>query len=435
MSDSPLRTNADFRRLWSASTLSTAGTEVTALAVPLTAVVFLHASTFAVGALTAAASLPMLVVGLPAGAWVDRRRRRPILIAMDLVRAVALVTIPVAAAFHVVTMVQLYAVALVVGAGSVVYDIAYQSFVPSIIARDQLAAGNGQMQASQSAAMAIGPGIAGAAVQALTAPFAIALDAASYLWSAGWLARIRASEPRRGPFEPQRPPLRRDIADGVRFIAGDRLLRAIAIYTMCSTFCLSIDYAIDVLFLVRTVGLSPFGIGVLTGVASVGAVLGGLAARRLIMRAGPLRLMLVASPAGNACMVLVPLAAHGWRSALYAIGVGGASFGIVLFNVACLTFRQSTFPDRMLGRIGATMRFSSMLLFPVGALAGGAVATAIGLRATLGCAAVAGVAASLLLLPVRRATMSTVDQDRDSTDGRTGDSAGSRAADAVVGQV
>jgi MFS family permease len=367
---------------------------------------FLDASTLQVGALTAAASVPALVIGLPAGAWIDRHARRPVLVAMDLISAAALVTVPLAAVFGVVTIAQLYATVLIVGAASVTYDIAYQSYMPSIVERGRLAAGNGQMQASQSAARAVGPGIGGAAVQVLTAPGAVALDAVTYLCSAAWVARIRAREPQiESPAEHR--PLRRDVAEGIKLIMGDRVLRAIAAYTMFSTMCIAVEHAIELLFLVRVVGLAPFAVGIVTGLASVGAVLGGLAARRLIDTLGSIRTMLVAAPVGSVFMLLLPLAGHGWRATLFAVGAGGASFGIVVFNVACLTFRQTAYPAAILGRMSATMRFISTLLFPLGALAGGAIGTAIGLRAALWGAAVVGVLATLLLAPARSRSSAT----------------------------
>lgn len=403
-----IRTHRDFRRLWAAGSLSAVGTQVTALAVPLTAVVYMHASTFEVGELTAAEALPLLLFGLPFGAWVDRIRRRRMLVAMDTVRALALATLPVAAAVHALSLAQLYAVSFVVGAASIGFSTAHQAYLPSLVERDELAAANGALQTTQSAAYAIGPGIGGALVQVLTAPIALAVDAASYVWSAAWIRAIHTAEqavPRPDGFG-----VRRQIAEGIRVIAADPVLRWVTLYNACCVFFLSIERALQAVFLVRTVGLEPAVIGVVTSMAAIGAIGGGLLARRLIARAGEVQVMLIAACVGNGFILLVPLAAHGARLALFVVGLAMTSAGIVVFNVAAATYRQKAFPLALMGRISATTTVMSWALLPVGSLVGGALGTAYGLRTALWFAAAGLTATVLWLVPLRGVRMQLAEQ-------------------------
>jgi MFS family permease len=201
---------SDFRRLWAGQTVSVLGTQVTYLALPLVAINVLAATTFQVGLIETAAFAPFLLVGLPAGAWVDRMRRRPVMIATDLARGALLATIPLAAALHALTLLQIYAVALLTGVATVFFDIAYQSYLPALVGRDGLVEGNAKLQASESIAQVGGPSLAGFLIQAITGALAILVDAGSYVVSAASIASIRKPEPRvirTGPAD-----LRREIA-------------------------------------------------------------------------------------------------------------------------------------------------------------------------------------------------------------------------------
>ncbi|GAA5183882.1 hypothetical protein GCM10023322_24140 [Rugosimonospora acidiphila] len=392
-----LRGYPDFRRLWIGESVSQFGSQVSMLAVPLTAVLILHAGTFQVSALTALGYAPFLIFGLLAGVWVDRVRRRPVLIAADLLRAVALASVPVAAALQVLGLAQLYAVQFVVGLGTLVFDVAYQSYLPSLIGRQRLVEGNGRMEASRSVAYSVGPSVAGYLVQALTAPVAILADAVSFVWSAAWITAIRGREPAvPAPAAPR--ALGREIGQGLRLVFGHPALRALALYSAASTMVLSVYNAIEVVFLVRTVGLSAAGVGLLFSAASVGAVLGAFAAGPLCRRFGQARTIVGAGLTGNASMVLVPLTAPGARLAFFGVGVGVCSLCVVIFNVVTVAFRQVLCPDALLGRMNATMRVLSWGTVPVGALIGGALGTALGPRTTLWCGGVGGLLPVLWLL-------------------------------------
>lgn len=392
-----IRGHRDFRRLWIGETVSQFGSQVSMLAVPLIAVLTLHASAFQVGVLTAMGYAPFLIFGLFAGAWVDRARRRPVLIAGNLLRAAVLAVVPVAAALGVLNLALLYVVELSVGLGTLFFDVAYQSYLPALISREHLVEGNGRLEASRSTAYALGPGIAGYLVQALTAPVAVLADAASFVWSAAWISAIRLREP---PVPaPTRPrALIREVGEGLRLVAGHPALRALGLYSACATMFLSVDQAIEVVFLVRTVRLPAAGVGLLFSVASVGAVLGAFAAGPLGRRFGQARTIVGAALVGKAFLLLVPLTGPGPRLALFATGTGVCSFGVVVFNIVAVAFRQRLCPDRLLGRMNATMRFLSWGMAPVGGLLGGAAGTAIGLRATLWCGGAGGLLSVLWLL-------------------------------------
>lgn len=404
----------DYRGIWAASAISSVGTQISAIAVPLAALLVLRSTTLQVSLISALETLPTLLIGLPAGAWVDRLPRRPLMILMDLSRAAALSVIPLCALFHLLSVWILYASAFVVGAASVVFDSAKGAFLPSIVNKDHLAAANGQLQVTTSVAYAVGPGLSGVLVQLITAPYAIALDAASYLWSAAWLTTIRSRETRPVP-KADRASLRAEIAAGIRVITGSSILRSVGVYNAFMTFFLGIERAIEIIFLVRVVRVSPASVGFLCGIASVGAIAGGFGSSRVVTRLGTVRAMLGAAAVGNGFMLLVPLAAHGPRAALFAVGVSATSFGIVVFNVASATYLQQTIPSAMLGRTGATMTVMSWIFLPVGAVVGGVMGTALGLRATLWICAVGGILAVAWLIPLGQRRSAEVAADRDAT--------------------
>lgn len=398
-----IRQHADFRRLWIGETVSQFGTQVSMLAVPLVAVVTLGAGTLQIGLLTALETAAFLVVGLPAGAWVDRMRRRTILIVTDLLRAVLLASVPLAATLHVLTLAQLYVVVFALGICTVFFDVAYQSYLPSLVARADLAEGNARLQASVSTAYVLGPSVAGYLVQVLTAPIALLADAASFLWSAAFVTAIRMREPASAPRR-RSGSLRTEIGEGMRLAAGHPVLRAIMLYNATTVLFWSVERALEVVFLVRTVGLSPAGIGVLSAVAGCGSVVAALVTGRLARRYGSARTMLSAATVGHAFVLLVPMTAAGPRLAMYAVGAGVSSFCVVVFNIVSLTLRQTLCAEHLLGRVNATIRFFSWATLPVGAVLGGVLGTVLGLRGSLWVAVTGGVVSLLWLYrsPLRR---------------------------------
>lgn len=406
-----IRNHPDFRRLWAAQTISEVGSQVSLLAVPLIAIVSLRASTFQAAALVAAGSAAFLVVGLPAGAWVDRMHRRWVMVAADVIRAMLLVSIPIAEARHVLTMLWLYAVVFGIGVCGVFFDVSNMAYLPAVVGRDALVAGNGRLEISRSVAYATGPWLAGLLIRTLTAPIAVIADALSFAWSAAWLSRISAAvkEPEATP----RAPMRRQVAEGFRVILANPILRAMALYNTTVVMFWSLERAIQTIFLVRTVGLNAGTIGILYGTASLGAVAGGFTASRLAARLGTIRSMVTPALLCNMFMLLVPMTGSGWRLAFFVVGTGVTSCFVVAFNVVSMSYRQGVCPDHLLGRMNATFRFLSWGSLPVGSLLGGWVAEMIGIRPTLWIAASGGLLGVAWLLGIRPRLQRTMDRDAE----------------------
>lgn len=391
----------DFRRLWGGETVSEIGTQVSLLAIPLLAVRTLHATTFEVGLLTASSTVGFLLFGLPAGAIVDRLRRRHVMIVADLGRMCALGSVPVADAVGHLGLTQLYCVTLVAGVLTVFFDVAYQSYLPSLVGLDDIVEGNAKLTGSAQVAQIAGPSLAGLLVQAIGGAFAVALDAGSFLWSGAAIATIRASE---APPTASGGHLATDIAEGVRFVFTDRLLRAIAATTATANLFGAMMTAVEVPFLVRSVHASPGIIGLLFGVVGAGGLLGALGASRVAARLGAVRSTRIGIYLG-AGGLLIPLTRPGAGLLLFGGGYFITAFGAVLYNVNQVSFRQRLCPHELLGRMNATMRFVVWGVLPIGALIGGAVGSAVGLRPTLWLAASGQLSAAAWLLASPLRTM------------------------------
>ncbi|WP_405844416.1 MFS transporter [Streptomyces platensis] len=416
----PLRLR-DFRLLLAGAAAGQLGAQVTLVALPLVAVLELNAPAIQVGLLTAAETAAFLLVGLPAGAWVDRMRKLPLMIRADVVRAVAMASIPLAAVAGVLTMAQLYLVALVTGVATVFFDVAHQSFVPHLLPKDQLVPGNGALEIIRSSAQVAGPGLGGGLVQLLGASLAIVADAVGYLLSALFLWGIKQPESR--PERVAGTSLRQDIGEGLRFVFGHRLLRVIAVTTGLANFFSATLMATQSVFLVRVLGLAPGVVGLVLAASAVGGLAGALCAGRLAARFGQARIIWLSALATGPFALLWPLAGRGAGAALFAVGSGVVFFGAVVYNVAQVSFRQALCPPRLLGRMNATLRFLMWGTLPLGALAGGALAEAFGARTALAwCAAgFLVVPLPLLLSPLRRmrdlpAAGASEDAPADTTD-------------------
>ena len=382
--------HADFMKLWTAETISQLGTQVTMLALPLTAILILKASPFQVGLLGTLEFLPFIVVGLPAGVWVDRLRRRPILIVGDLGRVLALGSIPIAYELGVLHIVQLYIVAFVTGVLTVFFDVSYQSYLPSLVGREHLVDGNAKLEISRSGAQLAGPGLAGALIQALKAPVAILVDAISYLVSAIFIFLIRRNEP---PVEihhadGSRPKMRREIAEGLRYVWSHPLLRPIAFCTGSSNFFSQVGTAVVLIFAVRRLGLSPGKIGLIFAVGNVGFLLGAFLAPRVAKRLGIGPTIVGSAMLFGITWVPIALMTKEVAFPLWVLALLIGGFGGTVYNVNQVSLRQSITPDRMQGRMNATMRFMVWGTIPIGSFVGGILGGTIGLRPTLWVAAI-----------------------------------------------
>ncbi len=388
----------NFRLFWFGETVNQFGSAMAVVGVPLLAVIGLRASPFEVGALVAAAWLPWLVIGLPAGAWVDRLPSRPLMIICDVISAVLYASVP-AYWLHVLTIAQLLVVELLAGGAAVFFYTAYQVNLPSLVSAAELVEGNAKLQGSASAASLGGPGLAGVIAQALGAATALLFNAVSYLVSASCLIAIHSAEPRQ---ESGCPPfrLRRDIGEGIRLVFSDPYLRQLSLFGGLANFALDGYAAVMVVFLVRVVGLSAGPVGVLLAVPGVGGLAGALAARRVAARLGTARTMLASTLCTLPFALLAPLAAAGPRLAFYVAGILVAATGVGVANVIQATFRQTYCAPGILGRVTATMRFVTFGTSPLGALAGGALATWLGSRNALWIMlGILAVSATVLLTP------------------------------------
>jgi MFS family permease len=379
----------DFMKFWVGETVSLLGSQITVLAMPLVATITLGAGPFQMGVLGTVQYLPWLLVGLPAGVWIDRMRRRPLMMGADLGRALLLGSIPIAAAAGILRMEYLYAVAFLVGVLNVFFDVAYMAFVPILVPRGRLAEGNGKLQASASLAEIGGPGLAGALVQILTAPLAIAADAFSFLVSAASLAWIRTPETGSGSAGGTRN-MAAEIREGLRFVFSHPILRAFAAASAITNFFVDIHLAVFVIYMVRELGVSPVILGGVYAVGSAGGLLGSIVANRLGKWFGMGPVILGAQGLVTLAVLAIPLSGDDPRIAVPVIALAEAvwGFSVVVYVVHSVSLRQMLTPDRLQGRAAASLRFVSWGIAPFGFLLGGVLGEWIGLTGTLLVAAV-----------------------------------------------
>ncbi|HEY4138880.1 MAG TPA: MFS transporter [Casimicrobiaceae bacterium] len=375
--------SADFRRIWTSLTITAFGAQITNLALPLTAALLLQATPFQMGVLVALETLPFALVSLHAGVLLDRVRKLPIVIAADFGRGVALLAIPIAAFMHVLSIDILYVVGFFCGVQNVVGGAAYQVLLAQLAGRKRLVEVNAKITLGETSSALVGPGLAGLLIQALTAPFAIILDAITFFASALMLRHVEA------PNDVVHPSAHRsmwaEIHEGLLLVWRSRTLFALALVAGLWQVLHHMQIAVLILFATRELGLSAGSIGVAYMFGGLGCVIAAANAERLSNRFG----------VGSIIVYGLLLTAFGWQAFGLVTGPGWAAtlalgiamlvfdFGAVLYGINYLALRQAITPDRLLGRMTATMRFCTVAAAPVGSLMGGALATAIGLRATL----------------------------------------------------
>jgi MFS family permease len=454
----------NFAKLWTAATISLFGTGISQLAIPFIAAVVLKASPGEVGLLSTIEFLPFLLFTLPAGVWVDRFPRRRILVVGDLGRAAMLVSIPIAAVTGVLTIWQLYLVGFVNGVMTVFFDVADQSYLPTVLERDELADGNAKLQLSQSAAQILGQPFGGGIIALLTAPVAVFVDAVSYLGSAALILSIREKvhdvvDRRGAPATPadvllateaddasagatsgvsvaaeaaaaERPwleevakgetpvsgagaldqagTMREQIFDGLRFILGHEYLGNIAATTGISNLFTNIGGAIFPVYAYRTLGMTPATVGLIGGLAGAGILLGALVTTRIQDRIGVGRTIVLGAAATGPAGLLVPIASP--DTAVLLIGASFFLVGIcnVVYNVSQVSLRQAITPDRMLGRMNASMRFLVWGTIPIGSLIGAGLSEVIGVQQTIWVSAILGLFAFLQVLISRVPGIQTI---------------------------
>jgi MFS family permease len=391
-----LWSHSDFMKLWTGQTISEFGTPISQIAIPWLAIKNLNASAFEVATLGAVQFLPFLLFTLPAGVWVDRLQRRLVLIVGDAGRALLLLSIPVAYAFGELTLAQLYVVGFLVGILTVFFDVAYQSYLPALVEREQLVEGNSKLQVTASGAQIAGPALGGGLIQTLTAPYAILADACSFVLSGGFTVAIRKREvlPERTK---ESPRLWAELKEGLGYVVKHPLLRPQAICTGSSNFFGNVGFAILLVYAARHWHMSAGLVGLGFGLGSLGWLLGALAAPRLQRLLGVGKTTLAMTPFFGLPFLLLPLTPTNlaFPSLVVAMALGG--FGSVVYNITQVSLRQAITPHRIQGRMNAVMRFLVWGTIPLGSLVGGVLASTIGLRATL---VVSALGSTLAFIPI-----------------------------------
>ncbi|MFL5750281.1 MAG: MFS transporter [Chloroflexota bacterium] len=458
----------DFARLWTAATVSLFGSQVTQLAIPFIAAVVLGASPGQVGLLVTVDFLPFLLFTLPAGVWVDRLSRKRILVAADIGRAVMLATIPIAYATGALTIWQLYVVGFVNGIFTVFFDVADQSYLPTVLERDELVDGNSKLQISMSAAQILGQPFGGGIVALLTAPIAIAIDAVSFVASALLIFTIRrpeapadgsaaaaaseatsaaepstagvsvaaeaaatATTPAGGGTETdalaeppvKKPGLRAEMTAGLRYIFGNKYLRSIAPTTATSNLFNNIALATFAVFAYRELGLTPELVGLVGGVGGAGVLIGALFATRVAERFGVGPAIVWPILLGGVAGLLVPLAPAGGAAPYLAAAFFFGGLVNVVYNVNQVSLRQAITPQRFLGRMNATMRFLVWGTIPIGSLIGAGLSEVVGVRNTVWIGSLLGLLPFLFVFfsPVRGLhAIPDIDPDTDEDAGSGG---------------
>jgi MFS family permease len=402
-------------RLWSAQSVSIFGTYITIIAFPLLAATTLGASAFEMGVLSAAASAPFLLIGLPVGVWVDRVRKRPLLIGADLARAAILLIIPLASILDLLHFTMLAVIAFIHGSLSVVFDVADTSYLPSVVDRDDLVDANGRFELSASVAQISGPALAGGLVALFTAPFAVLIDAASFLVSATILRRIRHTEP--ASVVEVHEPWRQQITSGFRTIFASPVLRAIVGTTGATAFFGEIFMAIYVFYLAESLDLGSFAIGVIFATGGIGALLGATLSGPIARRIGAGNTIVLGQTMFGVTGLFVPAAV---LIPNYAIPLIVASeffqWGfLILRHVNAASMRQAFTPANALGRVQSSAMLASRGSQPIGALIGGALATIIGAPWTLTLAEFGMLLAVIPLLtgPIRSIRTLSADQSEE----------------------
>ncbi len=384
-----------FRRYWSASTVSMFGDQISGLALPLAAVLVLHAGAAQMGYLTALQWLPSLLFGLPAGAWVDRRgRRRRTMIAADLGRAALFASIPACYALHVLTLPQLYLVTFGAGTLSIVFNVSDAALFVSVVAPERYVDGQSLIYGSRALSFVGGPSIGGILVQALSAPVAVAADALSFLGSAFFLGRIR-------PAEPPTDDGRGSVTAGARFIAGSALVRASLISAATINFFNLMFAALHLLYAVRVLHIKAGVVGVLIGAGAVGALLGSVVTKRIAARIGAGWAYTAGCLLFTAPLVLWPLAhgSHWLVLAMLFAAEFGSGFGVMVLDISIGAIFAAVIPDTLRSRVTGAFQAVNYGTRPLGALLGGLLGSVIGLRPALWVAVLGGMTGFALLLP------------------------------------
>lgn len=371
----------DFMRLWTSETIGALGRQVTALALPTLAILLLNAGPFQMGVLNGLEDLAFPLIGLFVGVWADRLRRRPIMIIANLGRMLAMGSIPLAFLFATLHLYMLYVVAFASGSFTVFFDIAYQSYLPTLIDRTDLVEGNSKLETSQSGARVAGPAFAGLLIQLTGAAMAIAADAFAFLTSAILIFSIKKHES--NPESRTERNFLIELKDGAGAVFRNPILRRIAACTAMLNLGTGIFFAVFLLFLYKELNLSPAIVGFIFGIGSVGFVIGALSASRIARTLGLGRSLVVSIFLSGVGLIAVPLALYGLPVPVLIVVWTLSNVGIPVYNINQISLRQAITPDRLQGRMNATMRTFVWGMLPLGSIVGGILGDGVGIVWTL----------------------------------------------------
>lgn len=390
--------DSNFLRFWSGQTLSQFGAQITELAVPVLAVLVLNATELELGFLNAAALAAFLVIGLPAGAWIDRMRKRHVMIAADLVRAVALAQVPLLWWLGMLQMWHLFVIATIMGIATVFFDVSYQSLVPSLVQSPQIAEANGKLESTHQVAGIAGPAVAGWLIGLVTAPLAILATVGTYIASLFALVftRDREQVAEKGSHD----PLVQSIGEGLRWVFGNRFLRRIVATTAISNFFSTLTFTLFPIFLLRHLGISVEAMGIIFALSAIGGFAGAIATSHIVKWVGEARAIPIGAIGFSVVGLLLPAVALVPEIAFPLLVVQGflASFTVLVYNITQVTFRQRITPARLLGRMNASIRFSVWGIMPIAALIAGGLGAWLGIVPTMWVGAIGGLLSAVFVV-------------------------------------
>ncbi len=400
MARSALLDNQNFRYLWAGDAIGQFGAQLAGFVIPVFAVQYLHASEMEMGVLNAAEQAAFLVIGLPVGAWVDRMRKRRVMIVTDVVRALVLSVLVALTFTGHASIPVLIAVALAISVCNTFFDVAYQSFVPAVTGKRHLLEGNSKLEATHSVMFIVGPALGGLLIRFVNPIAVLGGTVVTYLASAFTVQKISLKEELK-PNE-ERRPLPQEIKEGLAWVLKHRVLRRIVMTTAASNLFNAMAHAVVLIFILRHIGISEAVYGVVVAIAASGGLFGAVIADKLSMRVGVMRILPLSAIVWGLAEFLVPvggflppLAA----AALIALSMFATNFCILVYNIAQVTYRQRVCPTELLGRMNASVRFIVWGVGPIGALLGGWIGSQINSWTTLWIAAVLGLLTCIPILP------------------------------------
>jgi len=390
-----LWTHRDFCRLWAGETVEWLTDSISTLGIPTIAILAFNAGPFEMGILNALAYLAYPSLGLFAGVWVDRWRRKPVLVWTNLIQVVALGSIPIAFLFHTLTLYQLYLVTLIMSVTIVFFNMAYTAYLPTLVDRDDLVEGNAKLETSASGAEVVGPGIAGGLIQTLGAALSIAADALGTLIAAIAILSIRKAEPPAPP-KTQRH-FWRELQEGLRSVADNPSLRTIAVATSILNVGNTMFYAVFLLFIYDELKISPQVAGIILSVGAVGFLIGSISAPTLLRCIGLGPSLIIALLINGIGRLIIPTSIYGPGPVLLAAFWLFANIGIPIYNINQVSFRQTIIPDELQGRMNSTMRTFGYGAATLGALVGGILGSSYGITTVMTIGAIIALIAALLI--------------------------------------